>query len=46
MDSVTVLASALRDEDYWVTGRTLDKVGLDGKDVPEILAFLKEGYAD
>ncbi|WP_313529144.1 NAD/NADP-dependent octopine/nopaline dehydrogenase family protein [Anaerotignum sp.] len=44
MDSVTVLASALRDENYWETGRTLAKVGLEGKNVQQILEFLKEGY--
>ncbi len=44
MDSVTELASALRDEDYWSTGRTLEKVGLDGMSLDEILEFLKEGY--
>ena len=44
MDSVTNLASALMDQDYWVTGRTLDKVGLDGKNKEEILKFVKEGY--
>ncbi|MEG2097367.1 MAG: NAD/NADP octopine/nopaline dehydrogenase family protein [Pseudoflavonifractor sp.] len=44
MDSVTVLASALKDEDYWTTGRTLDKVGLAGKSRDEILSFLQEGY--
>lgn len=44
MDSVTNLASALRDEDYWVTGRTLDKIGLDGKSIEEIKTFLMEGY--
>jgi hypothetical protein len=32
------------DQDYWVTGRTLDKVGLDGKNKEEILKFVKEGY--
>ena len=45
MDSVTNLASALRDENYWVTGRTLDKVGPDGKNVEEIKTFLQEGYS-
>jgi len=44
MDAVTVLASALRSENYWETGRTLEKVGLEGKNVQEILKFLQEGY--
>ncbi|MBR3053058.1 MAG: NAD/NADP octopine/nopaline dehydrogenase family protein [Firmicutes bacterium] len=44
MDSVANLASALRSENYWETGRTLDKVGLDGKSVEEIKEFLQEGY--
>jgi len=44
MDSVANLASVLRNEDYWTTGRTLERVGLDGKTIPEILAFLQKGY--
>lgn len=44
MDSITELASALKEENYWITGRTLKKVGLDGKNVQEILRFLQEGY--
>ena len=46
MDSVANLASALRNEDYWVTGRTLEKVGLDGMTKDEMLEFVKEGYKD
>lgn len=46
MDSVTYLASALRDEDYWVTGRTLDKVGLTGMNAQEMREFVMEGYKD
>lgn len=44
MDSVITLASALRDEDYNKTGRTLDKIGFDGLDVQAIKQFLREGY--
>ncbi len=44
MDSVANLASILVDEDYWTTGRTLEKVGLDGKSVQEIKEFLQKGY--
>jgi len=46
MDSVATLASALRDEDYWVTGRTLEKVGLAGMTGPEMRKFVMEGYTD
>ena len=46
MDSVANLASALRDENYWETGRTLDKVGLAGMTKEEIKEFLVEGYKD
>ena len=46
MDSVANLASALRDEDYWTTGRTLDKVGLAGMTRDEMRAFVTEGYQD
>lgn len=46
MDSVANLASALRDEDYWVTGRTLDKVGLAGMTGEEMKKFVMEGYQD
>ncbi len=41
-----LLASALRNEDYWVTGRTLEKVGLDGMTGPEMRQFVMEGYKD
>ena len=46
MDSVTYLASALRNEDYWVTGRTLEKVGLDGMNAAQMKEFVMEGYKD
>lgn len=46
MDSVANLASALRDEDYWVTGRTLEKVGLDGMNAQQMREFVMEGYRD
>lgn len=46
MDSVANLASVLRNENYWETGRTLEKVGLDGMTKDEIKSFLLEGYAD
>lgn len=44
MDSIVNLAGALKDENYWKTGRTLDKLGLVNKNVQEIKAFLKYGY--
>lgn len=44
MDSVVFLASALKNEDYWKTGRTLEKMGLDNKNIEEIKEFLKYGY--
>jgi opine dehydrogenase len=44
MDSVVNLASALKSEDYWQTGRTLEKMGLAGKNKEEIRSFLQNGY--
>ncbi|CDZ74344.1 Hypothetical protein ING2D1G_0149 [Peptoniphilus sp. ING2-D1G] len=44
MDATVTLASALRSENYSVTGRTLTKVGLQGMNVEEIREFLYEGY--
>ena len=44
MDSVVVLASVLRSEDYWSTGRTLEKMGLNSMTVDEIKEFLLNGY--
>ena len=44
MDSVTHVASALMNENYWKTGRTLAKVGLDGMTSEEIQKFVKKGY--
>ncbi len=46
MDSIANLASVLRSEDYWVTGRTLDKVGLEGMTGAEMREFVMEGYKD
>ena len=46
MDSIANLASALRNEDYWVTGRTLDKLGLDGMTGEQMKRFVMEGYQD
>lgn len=44
IDSVVVLASVLRSEDYWETGRTLEKMGLDNMTIDEIKEFLLNGY--
>lgn len=44
MNSVVELASVLRSEDYWRTGRTLDKMGIGGMSVEEIKEFLQNGY--
>ncbi len=43
MDSVVHLASALKAENYWETGRTLAKMGLEGMTVEEIKKFVHEG---
>ena len=43
MDSVVNLAGALKNEDYWKTGRTLDKIGLDGMTVSQIKEYLQNG---
>ena len=43
MKSVVYLAGALKGEDYWKTGRTLEKVGLDGMTVDEIKYYLQNG---
>lgn len=43
MKSVVSLAGALKNEDYWKTGRTLDKVGLAGMSIKEIKHYLYNG---
>lgn len=43
MDSVVHLASALKAEDYWETGRTLEDMGLEGMELEEIKRFVHEG---
>lgn len=44
MDGVISLASALRNEDYRTSGRTLDKMGVDGMTIQELKKFLYEGW--
>lgn len=46
MDSVVNLAAALKNENYWETGRTLEKIGLNNKNIEEMKTFLQEGYKD
>lgn len=43
MDSVVNLAAALKGEDYWTIGRTLEKIGLDGMTKEEIADYLQNG---
>lgn len=43
MDSVVHIASALKGENYWETGRTLDDMGLTGMSVEEVKRFVHEG---
>lgn len=45
MDAVITLASALANENYWKTGRTVADLGLDGMNIEEIKEFLHNGYA-
>lgn len=40
IESIIHLASAYNDEDYFATGRTLEKMGLDGMSVEEIRRYL------
>ncbi|MBU3189932.1 NAD/NADP octopine/nopaline dehydrogenase family protein [Clostridium bowmanii] len=44
MDSIKVLASTLRSENFWTTGRTLEKMGLNGMAVDEIKELVQRGY--
>ena len=44
MDAVINIANALKGEDYWNTGRTLAKMGIDGMNPHEINEFLMNGY--
>ena len=43
MDSIVNLAGALKGEDYWNTGRTLEKIGLNGMTKDEIKEYLLYG---
>lgn len=44
MDSIVNLACVLKGENYWVEGRTLEKMGINNLSVNEIKQFLHEGY--
>lgn len=43
MDSVIQLASALKGEDYWKAGRTLEVMGIDGLTMDELRTYLDTG---
>ncbi|MBR0415003.1 MAG: NAD/NADP octopine/nopaline dehydrogenase family protein [Clostridia bacterium] len=43
MQAVVNLAGALKNEDYWHVGRTLEKVGLNNMSVEQIKKYLQEG---
>lgn len=44
MDSVITLASALKDENYWESGYTIETLGFSGMNLEEIKDFLQNGY--
>lgn len=41
IDSIITLASVVCDEDYWTTGRTMEKLGLDNMDKAAILQYIE-----
>jgi opine dehydrogenase len=43
MDAVICLACIVHQTDYWRTGRTLDKLGLQGLSVGELTTYVNEG---
>lgn len=43
MDAIVRLACIVHQTDYWRTGRTLDKLGLQGLSVSELTAYVNEG---
>lgn len=44
MDSIINLASVLKSENYFETGRTLEKMGLDNMNINEMKSYVKNGY--
>ncbi|MBN1935659.1 MAG: NAD/NADP octopine/nopaline dehydrogenase family protein [Anaerolineae bacterium] len=43
MDAIVRLACIVHQTDYWRTGRTLDKLGLQGLSVSELTTYVNEG---
>lgn len=43
MNAVVNLSSALKNEDYWKTGRSIEKLGLNGMSIEEMKYYLKYG---
>jgi opine dehydrogenase len=43
-DSIIHLSGVFNDTNYWKTGRTLEKLGLEGMSVEALRNFLKKGY--
>ena len=46
MKSVVYLASALKNQDYWSVGRTLEKVGLNNMSIDQIKLYLQTGVVE
>lgn len=45
-DSLLTLIGAIAGEDFWATGRTLEKLGLGGLSEEELIALLGQGFAE
>ena len=43
MDAIVNIANALKSENYWASGRTLEKMGLDGMSFEQIKHYLETG---
>jgi opine dehydrogenase len=46
MDSIIRLACIIHRTDYWRRGRTLDKLGIAGLSVSELMRYVNEGIRD
>jgi opine dehydrogenase len=46
MDSIIRLACIIHQTDYWRRGRTLDKLGIEGLSVSELMRYVNEGVRD
>jgi opine dehydrogenase len=44
IDSIIHLANVMMGENYFESGRTVEKLGLKGKTPEEIIKYLEEGY--